>query len=108
MKRMFRVTYEVITEESAEHGDAAERGFITANGMNYADDEDGFDDFDFNLSLREALNKVGSLEDSGHWFSEVDEDWSRPGERRSLHPPSNITPSSYDRLVRVLKGERYL
>lgn len=28
----FRVTYEAITEESAEHGDAAERGWLAWNG----------------------------------------------------------------------------
>jgi len=94
---MFRVTYDIVTYESAEHGDTAEAGFVQPGGWHTEDSE--------SLSLREAANLVGNLEDSGSWFTEIDgtEDY-RTGavERRSLHPPRNITTASYARLKRVL------
>lgn len=94
---MFTVTYEIITPESAEHGDAAERGYVAPGEWR--------DDDPQPMSLREALQLCYPQEDSGSWFSECDgrEDY-RTGawERRSLHPPRNITASSYGRLVRLL------
>lgn len=99
--RRFRVTYEIITEESAEHGEAEEMGFICPGGYRFGADEDA----DVNVTLHEAARLVGCLEDSGSGFTEADGriDY-RTGEheRRSLHPPRNITPSSYARLKRAL------
>jgi hypothetical protein len=97
--KAFRVTYEIIAPESAEHGDAAERGYVSPGDWHH-DDESA-------MSLREAVNLVGCLEDSGSWFSETDgRDDYRTGahERRDLHPPHNITPASYSRLKRLLKA----
>jgi hypothetical protein len=96
--KAFRVTYEIITTESAEHGDVAKRGYVSIYGRTARSSE---------MTLREALNLVGCLEDSGSWFSETDgRDDYRTGahERRDLHPPHNITAASYSRLKRLLKA----
>ena len=108
----WRVTYEIITEESATDGDVAEHGFVTSGGWhidldNYLADTEGQAQGLYEFScLREALNYVTPQEDSGRWFSQVDDDINyRTGEHecRSLHPPDNITPSSYARVKRALK-----
>jgi hypothetical protein len=88
MSGMFSVTYEIITNESAEHGDYVETGYI-----------------DENISLREAMRLVYPQEDCDGWFREVDAriDYAT-GEYKyhTLHPPRNITPSSYNRLRKIL------
>lgn len=94
---MFRVTYEIITPESAENGDADERGFVAPGEWRGAEPVD--------MTLREAMRLAYPQEDCGGWFAEVDGRQNyRTGaeERRSIHPPRNITPSSYDRLCRLL------
>ena len=45
MSHNFAVTYEIVTDESAEHGDAEERGFIAKN-----------------VSLRDAIDYVTQTE----------------------------------------------
>lgn len=99
----FIVTYYIVTPESAEDGDIAEAGYVCPGGWRFGVDEDG----DVTMSLREAVRLVGCVEDSGAWFTESDgrEDY-RTGavERRSLHPPRNITPSSYARVARLLRA----
>lgn len=102
----FRVTYEIVTPESAEHGDAAERGFVMPG--EWRDDIEtatrepaGAHD----MTLREALKICYPQEDSGSWWSESDGRQNyRAGaiETRSLHPPKGITPSSYARVTRLL------
>lgn len=104
----FRVTYEIVTPESAEEGDAAERGFIGRQfGLKWTIEEAlAADDSDLNMSLREASRHVSAaMEDCGTWFSEIDgrQDYaSGAEERRSLHPPANITAASYGRLARLV------
>ena len=59
------------------------------------------------FDLRSALGMIGRVEDAGSWFVEADgRDNYRDGSntRYSLHPPKNITPSSYGRLARLLKA----
>lgn len=107
--KRFNVTYEIVTPESAEHGDAAERGFIGVAGLQFSIDgicgqpaaelkaECG-------MSLREAFDRMCAVEDCGHWFAEVD---GRPNyqtgadTRYSFHPPETITAASYGRLRRL-------
>lgn len=97
----FTVTYEIVTPESAEHGDAAERGFVLPGEWRVPVHAVT----PVTMSLREALQLCYPQEDSGRWFSECDgrQDY-RTGawERRSLHPPEGITGASYDRLARLL------
>jgi hypothetical protein len=103
----FRVTYEIITPESAEHADVAERGFVEADGFKL--DADAVGRGDCEMSLREAARLVsaGTMEDSGYWFSEADprRNYQTAAEEfRSLHPPENITAASYARLRRLMTG----
>lgn len=94
----FNVTYETVTPESAEDGEAESRGFICKG-----------------VGLREAVDAIGkiALEDCGSWFTNQEyghgtRDYYATGreESRSLHPPRDITASSYDRLARLLQVRR--
>jgi hypothetical protein len=100
---MFTVTYEIITQESAEAGEAEERGTI-----------------DTFSSLREALEYVyrtrtdeaGGITcveaDCSHgaprWITVYNGMEFRTGahENRSLHLPDGITPSSAIRIARLM------
>jgi hypothetical protein len=113
------VTYHTITQESAEHGDYADHGFVTSGGWHtphtvYMEDlahcttdyarEMHQSHYVFD-TLKEALDYVTPQEDAGRWFDEVDPNTNyRTGEDeyRQLHPPVNITSSSYKRLKRAL------
>lgn len=101
----FRVTYDITTPESAEHGDCAESGFLDRNGNRIAA-LIGKPTPGVGMTLREARKLIGgALEDSGYWLTEAD---GRPDyqsgavERRSLHPPERISGASYGRLCRLL------
>ena len=101
----FDVTYEIITEESAEDGEAADDGFIAEN-----------------VSLREAIDLVGSTdschcersgieasdsrEDHAQWVTVYNSASWQNGEteNRSLHIPRHVTPSSRRRIVRLIKA----
>lgn len=92
----FSVTYEIVTQESAEYGDAAERGFHAEN-----------------VSFRQAMSDIpqGHIEancypiDGGvRWFTSYGEtDCYGETESISLHLPDNITPSSRLRIARYLE-----
>jgi hypothetical protein len=105
MTARFRVTYETVTYESAEAGDAAERGWIQPGGWHYQDAPEGSGN-DAPMTLREALSCAGPDEDCGRWWTETGSsraDW-RTGavETRAIHPPANITAASYARVSRLL------
>lgn len=90
----FNVTYELVTPESAEHGDAAERGFICEG-----------------VRLSEAFEAMGraATEDSGRWISNHEYGHcyeTGAEETRAIHPPRNLTESSYRRLCRVFDIRR--
>lgn len=106
MAGMFRVTYEIVTHESAAHGDAESRGFVLPGGWRVDVNDDSED---VGVSLREALRLAFPQEDSGAWFSEVDGrvDYQTGAvETRAIHPPRNVTPSSYARIARIILGKR--
>lgn len=104
----FRVTYDIVTPESAEQGDVAERGFCSPGGWKHDDVAE--------LSLREALSAAGfrstsrygaGFEDGGSSFYTVDPDLDyRTGEdtQYAIHPPPGITQASYRRVSRILCG----
>ena len=104
---MFRVTYEIVTPESAEYGEAEETGFVMPGewrtdietALNYSGESYG-------MTLREALTLCSPDTDCGQWFAETTDnlcDYATGGvERRSIHPPQGITPSSYRRLKRIM------
>ena len=98
---LFRVTYDIVTPESAERGDYDEAGFVQPGGWHAPADSAE----DCGMTLREAVRLCCPQEDAGSWFAEVDGRVNyRTGaeERRSLHPPRNITAASYDRLAKLL------
>lgn len=100
----FNVTYEIVTDESAEQGDCEERGFISEN-----------------VSLRDALDDVSatrtsrcdgvisiepSCSDTGQarWIT-VDngmEFETGAYESRSLHIPAHVTVASRRRIARLM------
>jgi hypothetical protein len=101
----FRVTYEIVTPESAEHGDSAEYGFVYPGAWQFPLEQC---DADPNMRLREAIDLAGDrLEDSGRWFTQFDgrTNYETGAETRySIHPPESITAASYGRLRRLLSA----
>ena len=102
----FDVTYEIVTQESAEQGDAEERGFISQN-----------------ISLRDAIADVcatrtchvagviaieaSSFPSNDFRWVTVDNDMeylTGAYESRSLHIPEHVTPSSRGRILRLVRG----
>lgn len=117
----FRVTWETVTAESAEHGDADARGFVRHDGARETLDAERLDPAGdlYNMRLRDALEALeasaGNLEslepsESDHaqarWITANyymgDTDANRIGESLSLHLPDSITPASRARLVRLI------
>lgn len=100
-RKKFNVTYEIVTQESAEYGDAAERGYIAEN-----------------VSFRDAvryLEVAGCPEaDSCYpavprWITTQDDTYYGTGEveSRSLHIPRTTTASSAIRIARYLGAYTY-
>lgn len=99
MAAKFSVTYEVVTPESAEDGDTAERGFVVED-----------------VSLRDALDEFdcGAIEPSSWpvdfnwqhtWYTERDgriDYLTGAVETRSFHLPKDLTPSTRRRIARLL------
>jgi hypothetical protein len=95
----FNITYEIVSQESAEDGESEESGFICEN-----------------VSLREAIdslfetrtNRVDcfqSIEYSGnYWFTVNNGMEYETGsyESRSIHIPRNTTQSSISRIARLI------
>jgi hypothetical protein len=105
MRAVCCVTYEIVTPESAEQNDVAERGFV--------DRREWFSTDRVELRLRDALGLMGCVEDGGNGrdFYEVDERTNyRTGDstRFALHLPDNVTSASFERVKRLLKAERLL
>lgn len=106
----FNVTYDIVTPESAEHGDTADNGFLDSREFRESvagicGKPAGEMKTRCAMPLRHALQLCAPQEDSGRWFSEVDGrcgNRSGANETRSLHPPDNITAASYRRLSRLL------
>jgi hypothetical protein len=105
MRAMCCVTYEIVTPESAERCDAAERGFV--------DQGEWLSQDRVELRLRDALGLMGCVENCGNGrdFREVDpfrriDDAS---ERTfTLHLPHHVTSASFERVRRLLRRERLL
>ncbi len=98
----WRVTFDIVTPESAENGGVASAGFVEPGGWHYVV---GFESDD-GMTLREALSICCPHEDCGSWFTETDarENYQTGArETRSLHPPRGITGASYARVARLLK-----
>jgi hypothetical protein len=113
MPKFFRVTYEIVTHESAKRGEVAEYGYIHPDGCRvnttHCTASRGFwlnHIRELTMRLRDALMLVDVQQDCGRWWQQVDGDrdyQTGEVERRALHPPHNITPASYARVTRLLK-----
>jgi hypothetical protein len=119
MKPNFFVTYDIVSDESAENGDTESAGFIVPGNWHYELPADmrganaGAFKAEHAMTLREAIRLVGCLEDTsgGRWYTEADarQDYATGSwETRALHLPDNVTPASARRIARVLKAERLL
>lgn len=97
----FRVSFSIVTPESAELGDYAEHGFLLPGEWR----ESAETSEDVTMSLREATRLAYPQCDAGRWWQEEDgrEDYATGAvESRAIHPPRNITPASYARVTRLL------
>lgn len=104
MRQLFGISYEIVTPESAEDGEAADSGVYMDNML-----------FSEAWSYLRNLGAIGchceadsypiSLKHPPRWFTfyEVSEDYTT-GEVTSyaLHVPHNVTPSSRMRIARAL------
>ena len=107
----FRITYEIVTPESAEEGDAEERGFIEPRFDSQVPIKEALIKADWpneslEWTLQEAAQFLGrnGMEDSGAWFTTCDAEIDHQTGAQTtyaLHPPRNITPASYDRLAHI-------
>lgn len=101
----WRVTYEIVTPESASEGEAESRGFVLPGQWREPADTSE----PCTMSLREALELVSPACDCGRWLEEYDArvDYATGAEeRRALHPPEGITAASYGRLCRLTGVQR--
>lgn len=91
----FSITYETVTPESAEHGDAAERGFILEAGTL----RDAHDALRFEGRAIEANSSHGA---PGSLTFAPDVDYRTSAETtKSLHFPRTITDASACRVARL-------
>ena len=103
----YAVTYEIVTPESAEHGDAEERGYI-AQGVSlreairavYETRSDG------QCGAIECVEASASVPSEMRWISVYNGAEYETGahETRSLHIPEHVTPSSRARLLRLVQA----
>lgn len=103
MRALFAVTFEIVTPESAKHGDAAERGFISQNSTL----RDAV--ADFHATRTAQCDGVAAIEcDSSRgrpqWVTIVNgaEYQTGANESRSLHIPPAVSRSSARRIAQLL------
>lgn len=94
LSRRIRISFEMTTPESVEHGDVAERGWVDEEGTLIDGSESGFDDFihhavDFlETEGGRSLEPSSSSFSPGDWYVEIDgrTDYRTGAEtRRSFH-----------------------
>ncbi len=106
MPAMFRVTYEIVTCESAENGEAEEHGFVMpGDWRDTIETAMGQPRNAYNMTLREAKRLASPHENCGRWWAEsyAEPDYETGAvETRAIHPPHNITQASYWRVSRLL------
>ena len=107
-----RITYEIVTPESAEQGDAEERGFVEPRFNLFVPidevmgNEGEWPKESLEWTLQEAELFLGrkGMEDSGRWFTTADPERNfQTGAETyySLHPSDKVTAASYGRLARI-------
>lgn len=104
MRRDFRVTYEIVTQESAEHGEADERGFIS-EGENLREaiaDARGTRTCHCDGVLSVEADEYPMRAPRSVTISNGMEFLTGAYENRSLHIPDGITSASRRRIARLL------
>lgn len=101
---MFSVTYEIITPESAEYGDADERGYIFES-CTLREAVDAV--FETRTSHCDGISAIEANEypvSSPRWITVYNGGEFQTGahENRSLHFPDAVTPSSRRRIARLI------
>lgn len=102
---LFNVTYEIVTPDSAEHGDAVERGFI-AQGVTFREA--------VKLVLETRRSRVAGVECveantsdpyGASWITVYNglEFETAAQESRSIHLPDSLTPSTRRRIADILQ-----
>lgn len=101
----FSVTYEIVTPESAEHGDADERSFVIQNGRFRSSMELLFETRSNTADGIAALEASAWPEEHARWFTVTNGPESDTGavESRSIHWPDSITLASKARIIRLCK-----
>lgn len=111
----FSVTYEIMTEESAKYGDAAERGWIDEDGYRVQDKKaDEAITMTFGLAVKQCVGygakhrvRSGGIYCGGSICFELTNEgthefYSGKTESRHLHFPKNITEASRRRVCKFL------
>ena len=103
---MFDVAYEIVTDESAEHGEAETHGLIGTFSLRVAISE-LFATRTCHVGGIVAIETSDSDIGQARWISVYNarEFLTGAQESRSLHFPETLTASSRRRLVRLLKGQ---
>lgn len=114
MKKRFRMTYDIVTEASAESGSTAHHGFLPRSGVAPLY-RDNFPANPALFTLRQAYDIMfegaggsGPIEADSYpcavprWFTrQQTEDWARPCVSISLHLPDEISDASKRRVARA-------
>lgn len=104
MRQLFGITYETVTPESAEHGEADSSGVYMDN-MLFAEAMSYLRNLGAIGCYCEADSYPVSTSCPPRWFTfyEVDQDYTTGAVTSySLHVPHNVTPSSRMRIARAL------
>lgn len=103
-----RIAYEVVTEESAGHGDAAERGWWDEEGvLMQLDDWDVADGLTVaDVAIKYLKDEVGNLEASsshfhpGVWYTMAADDY---GQNSYSYFPTDFTPEEEQKIFNALR-----
>lgn len=103
---LFAVTYEIVTPESAEQGDVAERGYITEGSCLYDARQDVSHTrtawVDGVMAVETDISPMAGQR--VRWVTVINGCEFETGaqESRSLHIPESVTPASSRRIARLL------
>lgn len=108
-RKLWNVTYEIVTPESAEYGDAEEHGFVAQN-VSFRDALNYWDGMHCHVEANcYPVNNRGRICVCPRWFTaykvnDGTRDYYETGaeESRDLHIPDHITPSSRLRIARLI------
>lgn len=115
----FTITYDIVTPDSAEHGDVAEMGFVDARDNlcelqpHMCGPDAAAFKAQFGLRLRDAVELIGCVETDAamesYYETDGRSDYRTGAETRyALHLPDNATTASRKRVARLLRSRKLL